>query len=286
MQQEFPEVFNCNKRKHFVKHSVIATVETSTETPIHSASRRLSPKQYKALKSELTRLLDQGILDCSQSPWTSPIVMVKKKTGDWRLCADFTNLSKVLDMQKYTLPNINDFAALAHDCKWFSALDVADAYYNIPVDPRHRHKLTIATPLGNYCYNYLPMGLASSSCYYQQLMNEAISNIPQVFCYLDDIIIMSKKFERAQTNSTASFRPLEKPWFSCKGLKMRRCRTKPFFLTLPRFFSWIFSSSKQSCSNSRIQAASHQEAIKNLLWNVSILCSFCERKQSVATIPV
>ena len=68
MQQEFPEVFDCNKRKHFVKHSVIATVETSTETPIHSASRRLSPEQYKALKSELTRLLDQGILERSQSP--------------------------------------------------------------------------------------------------------------------------------------------------------------------------------------------------------------------------
>ena len=99
-QQEFPEVFDCNKRKHFVKHSVIATVETSTEIPIHSASRRLSPEQYKALKFELTRLLDQGILERSQSPWTSPIVMVKKKTGDWRLFADFTNLNKVLDMQK------------------------------------------------------------------------------------------------------------------------------------------------------------------------------------------
>ena len=79
MQQEFPEVFNCNKRKHFVKPYVIATVETSTETPIHSASRRLSPEEYKALKSEVICLLDQGILERSQSPWTSPIVMVKKE---------------------------------------------------------------------------------------------------------------------------------------------------------------------------------------------------------------
>ena len=87
------------------------------------------------------------------------------------------------------------FAALAFDCKWFSAFDVADAYYNIPVDPKHRHKLTIATPLGNYCYNYLPMDLASNSCYYQRLRNEAISNNPQVFCYLDDIIVMSKNLK-------------------------------------------------------------------------------------------
>ena len=63
----------------------------------------------------------------------------KTKTGDWRLWADFTNLNKVLDMQKYSMPNIEDFAVLAHDCKWFSVLDVADAYYNI------RGNLGIAT---------------------------------------------------------------------------------------------------------------------------------------------
>ena len=198
LQKEFPEVFDHEKRKRIIKHSVVATVDTSTEVPVHSNARRLNPEQYKALKSELTRLLDHGVLERSQSPWASPIVMVKKKSGDWRLCADFTNLNKVLRVQKYSLPNINDFAALAHGCKWFSALDVADAYYNIPVDPSHRHKLTIATPLGNYRYNYLPMGLASSSCYYQRLMNEALSNIPQVFCYLDDIIIMSKSLKEHQ----------------------------------------------------------------------------------------
>ena len=79
MQKELPEVFDCSKGKHFVKHSVIATAETSTETLIHSASRRLSPEQYKALKSELTCLLDQGILERSQSLWTSPIVKEKRK---------------------------------------------------------------------------------------------------------------------------------------------------------------------------------------------------------------
>ena len=136
MQQEFPKVFDCNKGKRFVKHSVVATGKALTETPIHYASRRLNPEQYKALKPEPTRLLDQGIFEFSQSPWTFPLVMVRKKAGDWKLFADFTNLNKALDMQKYSLPNINNFAALVHDCKWFSALHVTDAYHNIPVDPR------------------------------------------------------------------------------------------------------------------------------------------------------
>jgi len=48
-------------------------------------------------------------------------------------------------MQKYALPNIDDFAALVHGCYWFSTLDVADAYNNVSVNPEHRYKLTIAT---------------------------------------------------------------------------------------------------------------------------------------------
>ena len=144
---------------------------------------------------ELKRLIDQGVLERSQSPWTSPIVMVKEKSGGWRLCADFTQLNKLLKIQKYALPNINNFASIAHGCKWFSSIDIADAYYNILVNPLHKHKLTITTPLGNYFYNYLPMGLSSSSCYYQRLMNEVVSGLLQVYCYLDDLIIMFQSYE-------------------------------------------------------------------------------------------
>ena len=187
--------FEGDKRLRCIRHSVIADVHTLTETPISLSARRLNPEEYQALKVELKRLIDQGVLERIQSPWTSPIVMVKKKFGGWHLCADFTQLNKLLKIQKYAIPNINNFASIAHGCKWFSSIDIADAYYNIPVNPLHKHKPTITTPLGNYCYNYLPMGLSSSSCYYQRLMNEVVSGIPQVYCYLDDLIIMSQSYE-------------------------------------------------------------------------------------------
>jgi len=191
MVTEFPEVFNPTKRSRVIKHSIVASVETNTEEPVFARSRRLSPTMYRALQGEVKRLLDQGIIERSQSAWASPIVMVPKKNGSYRLCADFVSLNKVLKVQKHALPNINDFLALAHGCQWFSSLDVKDAYYNIPVRVEDRHKLTITCPLGSFCYNYLPMGLASSSAYYQRLMNEVVADIPHVFCYLDDIIIMT-----------------------------------------------------------------------------------------------
>ena len=122
--------------------------------------------------------------------------MVSKKDGSFRLCADLLVLNKILKVQKHFLPNINDFMSLAHGCNWFSSLDVKDAYYNIPVKESDRHKLTITCPLGNFCCKYLPMGLASSSAYYHRLMNEVVTGLCNVFCYLDDIIVMTRDFEK------------------------------------------------------------------------------------------
>ena len=120
--------------------------------------------------------------------------MLSKQDGLFRLCADLVALNKII-AQKHPLPNINDFKSLAHGCNWFSSLDVKDAYYNIPVKEFDCYKLTITCPLGNFSYKYLPMGLASSSAYYQHLMNEVVTELSNVFCYLDDTIVMTRDFE-------------------------------------------------------------------------------------------
>ena len=83
----------------------------------------------------------------------------KKPSGDYRLCADFVALNKILKVTRYAIPNINNFSAMAHGCSWFSSIDIKDAYYHIPVRPADSHKLTITTPIGNFRYLFLPMGL-------------------------------------------------------------------------------------------------------------------------------
>ena len=143
----------------------MASVEMSTEEPAFSRTRHLSPEKFSALRDG-SSFCDQGILKNGHCAWTSPIVMVRKKSGTWRICADFANLNKILQTRKYALPYINDFTALAHGCSTFSSIDISDAYCNIPIKPDDKHKVTFTTPLGNYSYNYLPMGLATSSTYF------------------------------------------------------------------------------------------------------------------------
>ena len=124
LQRNYSEVF---LRSRVPKHFVEATVDTVTEEPMTVRCRRLSSEKYKALKVEIKRLCDQEILECSQSAWSLLIVMVKKKNGSYRMCADLTNLNKILEVQKYSLPNLKDFTSSGHGCQYFSSIDIRDA---------------------------------------------------------------------------------------------------------------------------------------------------------------
>ena len=179
-KNRFPEVFDATLRSKTILHSVEATVEVSHNKIVHSKARRLGPDKFIVLNTEIDRLLDADIIKLSHSEFSSPVVLVAKKNGSFRMSSDFTNLNKILRTHKYTLPNVQDFVNLAHGCKYFTTLDIKDAYYSIPVRPADKHMLTIATPLGNFQYNLLRMGLATSSCYYQRLMNEVVAGLPNV----------------------------------------------------------------------------------------------------------
>ena len=106
--------------------------------------------------------------------------------------ADSVSLNKVLKKTRYPLPNIHNFSVMSGGCSIVSCIDIVDTYYQIPVDSSCSHKLTIATPIGYYRYLYLPMGLATSSNYFQSLMHEVFLDILGVFVYLDDIFPISQ----------------------------------------------------------------------------------------------
>ena len=118
---------------------VEATVEVSHNKIVHSKARRLGPDKFIALKTEIDRLLEAGIIEPSHSEFSSPVVVVAKKNGSFRMCADFTNFNKTLRTHKYTLQNIQDFVNLAHGYKYFTTLDIKDAYYSIPVRSADKH---------------------------------------------------------------------------------------------------------------------------------------------------
>ena len=93
-------------------------------------------------------MLDKGIIRESTSPWSSPIILVKKKDGEMRFCIDYRKLHSVAIGQAHPLPRVDDVLDSLGDAQYFSTLDLKSAYWQISVDEKDRHKTAFVTQRG------------------------------------------------------------------------------------------------------------------------------------------
>ncbi len=132
--EEFKEVVTPSKVLLPVNSDVEHHIQM-TGTPIASKFRRLDPDKLAAAKAEFLQLERDGIVQRSNSPWSSPLHMVRKLDGSWRPCGDFRRLNTVTVPDAYPLPNMMDFAVNAAGCKVFSKIDLRKGYHQIPMHP-------------------------------------------------------------------------------------------------------------------------------------------------------
>ena len=90
------------------------------------------------LQQHLTQLLDLGIIEESSSPYSSPIVLVRKRCGALRLCVDFHKLSAKTVKDSYRIPTIEELINTLGGASWFATLDLTSGYHKVEVEPSHR----------------------------------------------------------------------------------------------------------------------------------------------------
>ncbi|EFO85571.1 hypothetical protein CRE_29108 [Caenorhabditis remanei] len=156
--------------------------------------RKARPVPYAALTTvsdELDRLQQAGVISpVDHSEWAAPIVLVKKKNGSLRMCADFsTGLNDAIEQHQHPLPTADDIFSTLNGGKYFSQIDLAEAYLQIEIDEQAKQMLCINTHRGLYRYNRLPFGVKSAPGSFQQIMDSMTSGLDGVAAYLDDIII-------------------------------------------------------------------------------------------------
>lgn len=200
------------------KHSI----DSGNARPIKQQLRRVSPAVRAEQESAISEMLANGIIQPSRSPWGSPILMVPKKDGTRRFCVDFRKLNSVTTRDVYPLPRIEDVLDALSGAQWFSSLDLASGYWQIPVREEDRPKTAFISQAGLFEFKVMPFGLTNAPPTFQRFMNAVLAGLvpSQCLVYLDDIIVRSTTFEQHLLDLEAVFDRLME---SNLHLKLSKC---------------------------------------------------------------
>ena len=189
--------------------------------PISEPTRRVPFAVKDKLEVEYKRLSDQGVLvDVKESLWGTPVVPVPK--GETvRVCGDYTRtLNKVMDLKQYPLPTLEECFSKVAGGQKFSKIDIRQAFNNLAIAEEDISLTTLNTHLGQKAWTRIPYGLNNSGAYFQEAIDQILSNIPMVCCRVDDILVSGLNDDDHLINLNRVFRQLER-----HGLKVRRDKT-------------------------------------------------------------
>ena len=152
-------------------------------------------------------MLAKDVIQRSNSPWASPIVLVQKKDGSTRFCVDYRKVNSITRKDAYPLPRVDDTLDTLSGSCWFTTLDLISGYWQVELEEKDKEKTAFSTPDGLFEFNVMPFGLCNAPATFQRLMDMVLAGLQWTDClvYIDDIIVVGKTFPQHLQHLTQVF---------------------------------------------------------------------------------
>uniref|UniRef100_A0A2N9IZQ4 RNase H type-1 domain-containing protein n=1 Tax=Fagus sylvatica TaxID=28930 RepID=A0A2N9IZQ4_FAGSY len=181
--------------------------------PVKQKRRVFAPERNNAIMEEVDKLLAANFIrEVFYPDWLANVVMVKKNTGKWRMCVDFTDLNRACPKDSFPLPRIDQLVDSTAGHKLLTFMDAFSRYNQIVMDESDQDKMSFITSRGLFCYKVMPFGLKNAGATYQRLMNRMFHDqIGQnVEVYVDDMLVKSKEEDGHLDDLRETFETLRK----------------------------------------------------------------------------
>ncbi|XP_076299573.1 uncharacterized protein LOC143218325 [Lasioglossum baleicum] len=209
-------------RTNLIEHRI----KLLDETPLKQRYQPRNPAMQAIINEEVAKMLNDRVIEPSSSPWSSPVVVVKKKDGKPRFCVDFRRLNDRSEKDAYPLPHIQATLEKLRGARYLTTLDLKNGYWQVPLEDASRPPTAFTVPgKGLFQFRVMPFGLHSAPATFQRLFDRIIGPElePYAFAYLDDIIIASKTLEEHQRHLREVFRRLRAAGLRLNPDKCRFC---------------------------------------------------------------
>jgi transposase InsO family protein len=218
--QNYSEIFYNDKENLTFTNQIKHRIKTKDEIPVYTKTYRYPFVHKQEVQNQMKSMLAQGIIQPSESPWSSPIWIVPKKLDasgkrKWRVVIDYRKVNEKTIDDRYPLPNISDVLDKLGKANYFTTLDLASGFHQIEIHPDDVAKTAFNTEHGHYEFKRMPFGLKNAPATLQRIMDNILRGIQNEKClvYLDDIIIFSTSLKEHIENLKSVFERLKQTNF-------------------------------------------------------------------------
>jgi hypothetical protein len=202
-------------------------------TPVSVRPYRYPPAIKDEIERQVQDMLTSGIIQHNDSPFSSPVLLVKKKDGTFHFCMEFRHLNAITAKSKYLVPIIEELLDELEGASWFSSLDLTDGYHQILLKPGEEPKTAFQTHTGHYEFRVMAFGLSGTPGTFLKAMNTTLALLLRrcALVFFDDILVYSNTLEEHLLHLRAIFELLSAG--SLVGQTIKVC-LRPTPTTLPR----------------------------------------------------